>query len=233
MSIKVPFVKNFLKHITYSILTLILSITFNCQNVYSEVSNISGIVTGVEVLTANYIEEVPENRRVCQIQKVPITAQRSGEGVTDKKLFGAILGGVIGSKVGEGEGKTAATALGALIGSALSSGESLNSDKVGGAILGGVAGSQVGSGSGKNAAAAAGALIGSEIGNSNSAEVIGYENQEVCEFQNVVVKKSINKVTGYRLNISADNRNLVFETNRSAQIGDVVSIRRTIIYDLR
>ena len=232
MLVKFSFINNLLRYIKFSIFSLLFSFIFISQNSYSEVSNISGIVTGVEVLTANYIEEVPENRRVCQIQKVPITAQRQGEGVTDKKLFGAILGGVIGSKVGEGEGKTAATALGALIGSALSSGESLNSDKVGGAILGGVAGSQIGAGSGKNAAAAAGALIGSEIGNSNS-EVIGYENQEVCEFQNVVVKKSINKVTGYRLNISADNRNLVFETNRSAQIGDVVSIRRTIIYDLR
>ena len=232
MLVKFSFINNLLRYIKFSIFSLLFSFIFISQHSYSEVSNISGIVTGVEVLTANYIEEVPENRRVCQIQKVPITAQRKGEGVTDKKLFGAILGGVIGSKVGEGEGKTAATALGALIGSALSSGESLNSDKVGGAILGGVAGSQIGAGSGKNAAAAAGALIGSEIGNSNS-EVIGYENQEVCEFQNVVVKKSINKVTGYRLNISADNRNLVFETNRSAQIGDVVSIRRTIIYDLR
>ena len=47
-----------------------------------------------------------------------------------------------------------------------------------------------------------------------------------------MVKKSINKVTGYRIIVSADNRELIFDTKRSAQPGDVVSIRRTLIYDL-
>jgi len=201
--------------------------------VKAEVTNISGVVTSVEVLTSTYIEEVPENRRVCEIKKVPITTKRENSGVTDKKLFGAILGGVIGSKVGEGEGSKAATALGALLGSALSSGESLNSDKLGGAIIGGVAGSQIGGGSGNKAATAAGALIGSEIANSNQEDIIGYENQEVCSFQNVIVKKSIDRVTGYLLSISADNKILTFESKRSAQLGDVVNIRRTLLYNLQ
>ena len=109
--------------------------------------------------------------------------------------------------------------------------EEINSNNLAGAILGGVAGSQVGSGSGNKAATAAGALIGSELAN-NKTDVIGYEDREVCEVPNVLVKKSINKVTGYRIIVSADNRELIFDTKRSAQPGDVVSIRRTLIYDL-
>ena len=203
---------------------------FNIKT-FSETFNITGVVTNVEVLTTNYIEEVPETRNVCEIRQVPITAQKKNTGSTDKKLFGAIIGGVLGSNVGEGSGNKAATALGALLGSSLSSGQELNSNNLAGALLGGVAGSQVGGGSGNKAATAAGALIGSELANNNT-EIIGYEDREVCEVQNILVKKSINKVSGYRIIVSADNRDLVFDTKRSAQPGDVVSIRKTLIYDL-
>ena len=209
---------------------LFLFLLFNIKT-YSETFNITGVVTNVEVLTTNYIEEVPETRNVCEIRQVPITAQKKNTGSTDKKLFGAIIGGVLGSKVGEGSGNKAATALGALLGSSLSSGQELNSNNLAGAILGGVAGSQVGGGTGNKAATAAGALIGSELANNNT-EIIGYEDREVCKVQNILVKKSINKVSGYRIIVSADNRDLVFDTKRSAQPGDVVSIRKTLIYDL-
>ena len=208
---------------------VLLFFVFNIST-HAETTNISGVVTSVEVLTANYIEEVPETRNICEIRQVPITAQKKSAGPSENKLLGAIIGGVLGSKVGEGSGNQAATAFGALLGSSLSSGEEINSNNLAGAILGGVAGSQVGSGSGNKAATAAGALIGSEL--ANNTEVIGYEDREVCEVQNVLVKKSINKVTGYRIIVSADNRELIFDTKRSAQPGDVVSIRRTLIYDL-
>ncbi len=198
---------------------------------YAETANITGVVTNVEVLTATYLEEVPETRNVCEIRQVPITAKRKNSGSSDKKLLGAIIGGVLGSKVGEGSGNKAATAFGALLGSSLSSGEEINSNKLSGAILGGLAGSQVGSGSGNKAATAAGALIGSELAN-NQQDVIGYEDREICEIQNILVKKSVNKVTGYRLIVSADNRDLIFDSKRSAQPGDIVSIRRTLLYDL-
>ena len=222
---------NLYNFITISFINVVsLFFVFNIP-AHGETTNISGVVTSVEVLTENYIKEVPETRNICEIRQVPITAQKKSTGPSDKKLLGAIIGGVLGSKVGEGSGSQAATALGALLGSSLSSGQEINSNNLTGAIIGGVAGSQIGSGSGNKAATAAGALIGSEIAN-NSSEVIGYEDREVCEIQNVLVKKSINKVTGYRIIVSADNRDLIFDTKRSAQPGDVVSIRRTLIYDL-
>ena len=219
------------KNKLFFLVKLVFLLTSIHITTYAETSNITGVVTNVEVLTATYIEEIPESRNVCEIRQVPITAKRKSSGASDKKLLGAIIGGVLGSKVGEGSGNKAATAFGALLGSSLSSGEELNSNNLAGAILGGVAGSQVGGGSGNKAATAAGALIGSELAN-NQQDIIGYEDREVCEIQNILVKKSINKVTGYRLIVSADNRDLIFDSKRSAHPGDIISIRRTLIYDL-
>ena len=48
---------------------------------------------------------------------MPITAQKKSTGPSENKLLGAIIGGVLGSKVGEGSGNQAATAFGALLGS--------------------------------------------------------------------------------------------------------------------
>ena len=111
--------------ITISFINVVLLFFVFNISAHGETTNISGVVTSVEVLTANYIEEVPETRNICDIRQVPITAQRKSTGPSDKKLLGAIIGGVLGSKVGEGSGSQAATALGALLGSALSSGQEI------------------------------------------------------------------------------------------------------------
>ena len=38
--------------------------------------------------------------------------------------------------------------------------------------------------------------------------------------------KSVQKVNGYLINVSVDNTELIFETKRSAQPGDIINIRR-------
>ena len=58
-----------------SINVVLLFFVFNIST-HAETTNISGVVTSVEVLTANYIEEVPETRNICEIRQVPITAQK-------------------------------------------------------------------------------------------------------------------------------------------------------------
>ena len=55
-----------------SINVVLLLFVFNISTL-AETTNISGVVTSVEVLTANYIEEVPETRNICEIRQVPIT----------------------------------------------------------------------------------------------------------------------------------------------------------------
>ena len=47
---------------------VLLFFVFNIST-HAETTNISGVVTSVEVLTANYIEEVPETRNICEIGK--------------------------------------------------------------------------------------------------------------------------------------------------------------------
>lgn len=54
--------------------------------------------------------------RTCNEVEVPIYGNNGNE-VTINQLFGAIIGGVVGSKVGKGKGNTIATATGAVIGS--------------------------------------------------------------------------------------------------------------------
>ncbi len=65
---------------------IVLFLVFNIPT-YAETKNISGIVPSVEVLTAHYIEKVPETRNICEIRQVPITAQRINTGPSDKKLL--------------------------------------------------------------------------------------------------------------------------------------------------
>lgn len=74
--------------------------------------------------------------------------------------LGALAGGVIGSRFGHGDGRTAATGAGAAIGAMLMQGGGYNSDMAGGALLGGLAGSRFGKGSGQLAATAIGAGLG-------------------------------------------------------------------------
>ena len=82
-----------------SINVVLLFFVFNIST-HAETTNISGVVTSVEVLTANYIEEVPETRNICEIRQVPITAQKKSSGPSENKLLGAIIGGVLGAQLG-------------------------------------------------------------------------------------------------------------------------------------
>ena len=81
----------------------------------------------------------------------------SGDG---RAYVGAIAGGLIGHQVGQGNGRTAATAAGAVLGSGMASG-CVNPI---GAIAGGLIGQLAGRGNGRDAAAAAGATVGSRMG---------------------------------------------------------------------
>ncbi|MBZ0105456.1 MAG: glycine zipper 2TM domain-containing protein [Sulfuricella denitrificans] len=80
-----------------------------------------------------------------------------------------MIGGAIGSRVGQGRGQVAATAAGAYLGS--KAGERLSdpdapgitAGNVTGAIIGGAVGSQFGGGNGRLGATAAGAVIGSSV----------------------------------------------------------------------
>jgi len=56
-------------------------------------------------------------QQVCKIVDVPIYGNSNGGAFTGEQVLGAIIGGVIGSKIGKGDGNKIATGVGAVIGS--------------------------------------------------------------------------------------------------------------------
>jgi len=73
----------------------------------------STTVTSVEKVYKNY--RVNEPYQDCYIQE---TVQK-GDGSATNELFGAVLGGAIGNKLGKGDGNDAMTLFGALMGASI------------------------------------------------------------------------------------------------------------------
>ena len=74
----------------------------------------SATVTSVEKVYKNY--RVDEPYQDCYIQE---TVQSGGDGSATNELFGAVVGGAIGNKLGKGDGKDAMTLFGALMGASI------------------------------------------------------------------------------------------------------------------
>jgi len=73
-----------------------------------------------KVLSANpHYKTVSVNnpQQVCKIVDVPVYGNSNGGAFTGEQVLGAIIGGVIGSKIGKGDGNKIATGVGAVIGS--------------------------------------------------------------------------------------------------------------------
>lgn len=79
--------------------------------------NVIGTVTNVETLTNSFTRKTPRDERICQIEEVPVY----GEGQKSSELGSMIIGGLLGSAVGNklsdsnGAGSAGAVA-GALLG---------------------------------------------------------------------------------------------------------------------
>jgi len=77
-------------------------------------------------ISSNVVKEVPI--KSCRIEQVPVYGTTSSGGTAAKpsvadKAAGAIFGGLLGSQVGGGSGKDAATLLGAIIGAEMVDGQ--------------------------------------------------------------------------------------------------------------
>ena len=71
-------------------------------------------VTSVEKVYKQYMTEEPYQE--CYIKE---TLQNSGDGSATNEIMGAILGGAIGNKLGEGDGKEVMTLAGIVLGASL------------------------------------------------------------------------------------------------------------------
>ena len=85
------------------------------------------------------------------------------------------------------------------------------------------------------AGAVAGALIGRDRAkkNADSAEIVGYRQQEVCTKRRIVLEEIVEKITGYQFQIEADDRILSLEHSRPLSVGDRIEIRKTVTYTIK
>ena len=108
----------------------------------------------------------------CWDEKVPVRAHRR----YNHNVGGALLGGLIGRKIGKGKGKEAA-----IIGSTLIGSGATEEREVLGGILGGVLARKVGKGKGNDAAIAAGTLLGANLSRRKTEDSGTYRIEKRCE----------------------------------------------------
>ncbi|MDB2390581.1 hypothetical protein N9X12_05125 [Alphaproteobacteria bacterium] len=152
-----------------------------------------GTVIQSDALTTSYIRETPTDQRTCRNENVPIYGKKEEQ---SSDLGAMIIGGLIGSAVGN-----------------------KMSDNNGAGAAGTVAG----------------ALLGREHAKKNQAgqKIVGYNQQEVCSVQTIMIKENIEKVTGYRNQIEVDGRTITLETSTPLSNGARVEIRKSVTYSLR
>ena len=117
--------------------------------------------------------------------------------------------------------------------------EAKEDNELGSMLLGGLLGSAIGnklsdsSGAG-SAGAVAGALIGRDRAkkNAGSGEIVGYRPQEVCTKRRIVREEIVEKITGYQIQIEADDRILFLQNSRPFSVGDRIEIKKTVTYTI-
>ena len=93
---------------------VVISFFITSQLVFAGSFVDSATVTSVDKVYKQY--RVDEPYQDCYIKE---TLQQSGDGSATNELFGAVLGGAIGNKLGKGDGNDAMTLFGALMGASI------------------------------------------------------------------------------------------------------------------
>ena len=102
-----------------------------------------------------------------------------------------------------------------------------------GALIGGAIGNQLGSGGGKSGSTALGALIGSEVVRSEkTAANQNYEEREVCSVRKVIYTETKEQISGYKLDIEVDGEIISMTSNKSYNLGDIITLTKKISYSL-
>ena len=102
-----------------------------------------------------------------------------------------------------------------------------------GALIGGAIGNRLGEGGGKSGATALGALIGSEVVRSDKATANqNFVEKEVCRIQKVIHTETTERISGYKLIVDVDGETISFNSNRSYNPGDLITLTKKISYSL-
>ena len=102
-----------------------------------------------------------------------------------------------------------------------------------GALIGGAIGNRLGEGGGKSGATALGALIGSEVVRSDKATANqNFVEKEVCRIQRVIHTETTERISGYKLIVDVDGEIISFNSNRSYNPGDLITLTKKVSYSL-
>ena len=102
-----------------------------------------------------------------------------------------------------------------------------------GALIGGAIGNRIGEGGGKAGATALGALIGSEVVRSDKATANqNFVEKEVCRIQRVIHTETTERISGYKLIVDVDGEIISFNSNRSYNPGDLITLTKKVSYSL-
>ena len=85
----------------------------------TRIETVIGTVSGADPIRTSYIRKTPKDERVCQTQDVPVYGEAAGNNKSDlgAMIIGGVIGSAIGNKTSDNEGAGAAGAVvGALLG---------------------------------------------------------------------------------------------------------------------
>lgn len=86
----------------------------------TRIETVIGTVTSSDPIRTSYIRKTPSDEKVCETQQVPIYGQASASGGENSDLGAMIIGGVIGSAIGnKASDNDGAGAAGAVVGAIL------------------------------------------------------------------------------------------------------------------
>ena len=85
----------------------------------TRIETVIGTVSGADPIRTSYIRKTPKDERICQTQDVPVYGETAGNNGSDlgAMIIGGVIGSAIGNKTSDNEGAGAAGAVvGALLG---------------------------------------------------------------------------------------------------------------------
>ena len=172
----------------------VLAISLLASPVQAEtrVESLLGTVTKVDTLTSSYVVKTPRDENICEIREVPVYGENQQSDELGSMIIGGLLGSAVGNKLSDSDGAgTAGAVAGALFGRARANKQATDGD------------------------------------------IVGYRQQEVCETRRTILEETKTRITGYRIQIEADDRILTLETTEPYNVNDRVELRKQVNYSLR
>ena len=123
-----------LRQLIVPVAAFIFSVSLVSGSVAAEtrVETIVGTVVDTITLTSTYVRKTPSDKRTCRTEDVPVYAQQEGESDLGSMIIGGLIGSAVGNKFSNNDGAGAAgTVAGALIGREHSKNKQKNSRIVG------------------------------------------------------------------------------------------------------